>query len=51
MEITSEALKEAYAEIEALRIERHTLKFVFSDELFLGTQDPGMLKAFGKQPV
>ena len=34
MEITSEALKEAYAEIEALRIERHTLKFLFSDSLF-----------------
>ena len=33
MEITSEALKEAYAEIEALRIERHTLKFTFSDDL------------------
>ena len=32
--ITERELKEAYAEIEALREERHALKFAFSDELF-----------------
>ena len=31
--ITDRELKEAYAEIEALREERHALKFTFSDDL------------------